>query len=100
MLCALEELMSASQEDFAGDLIPLAQTTELGQLGHPQIEIDKQWLAYMNQGMTIKDITKAVGCALRTVHQCLLQYGLAQASGWYLFQAVAPYWPNTVSNQK
>ena len=78
MLHTLEELTLASQDDFAGDPIPLAQTMESGQPGHPQIEIDEQWLAYVNQGMTTKDIVKAVGCALRTVCQCLLQYGLAE----------------------
>ena len=67
MLRALEQSTSALQDDFAGELIPLAQTTESGQPGRPQIEIDAQWLAYVNQGMTTKDIAKAVGCAPRTV---------------------------------
>ena len=78
MLCALEQSTSALQDDFAGELIPLAQMTESGQPGHPRIEIDVQWLAYVNQGMTTKDIAKAVGCAPRTVRRCLLQYGLSK----------------------
>ena len=78
MLHTLEQSTSALQDDFAGELIPLAQTTESGQPGHPRIEIDAQWLAYVNQGMTTKDIDKAVGCAPRTVRRCLLQYGLSE----------------------
>jgi hypothetical protein len=78
MLHALEESTSASQDDFAGDLVPLAQKTESGLPGHPRIKIDEQWLAYANQGMTTKDIATAVGCAPRTVWRRLLQYGLAE----------------------
>ena len=78
MLRALEQSTSASQDDFAGEPIPLAQTTESGQPGRPRIEIDAQWLAYANQGMTTKDIAKAVGCAPRTVRRRLLQYGLSE----------------------
>jgi hypothetical protein len=78
MLHALEESTSASQDDFAGDPIPLAQTTESGLPGQPRINIDQQWLAYASQGMTTKDIAKAVGCAPRTVRRRLLQYGLTE----------------------
>jgi hypothetical protein len=67
MLHALEESTLASQDDFAVDPIPLAQMTESGLLGRPRINIDQQWLAYASQGVTTKDIAKAVGCAPRTV---------------------------------
>ena len=78
MLRALEESASASQDDLTGDPIPLALTTGCGQPGRPRIQIDKQWLAYANQGMTTKDIAKAVGCAPRTVRRYLILYGLSE----------------------
>jgi hypothetical protein len=78
MLRALEESASASQDDFTGDPIPLAKTVRSGQPGRPRIEIDEQWLAYANQGMTTKDIANAIGCAPRTVRRRLLQYGLSE----------------------
>ena len=78
MLRALEGLASASQDDLTGDPIPLALTTGCGQPGRPRIQIDKQWLAYANQGMTTKDIAKAVGCAPRTVRRYLILYGLSE----------------------
>jgi hypothetical protein len=78
MLDVLEAAVAAAHDNLLRDPIPVSQRQGSGQTGRPRIEIDVNWLAYANQGLTLIDIGKEVGCSSRTVRRRLLEHNLAK----------------------
>ena len=89
MLSSLDAAVTRASDDLVGDPIPLANK-ERWQQGRSRIEIDKTWLAFASQGMTLKDIADKVGCHPRTVRRRLLDHHLAEPAPPVIQNMVCP----------
>lgn len=90
MLASLNAAVARAWDDMAGDPIPLAQREARVGAGPARLHIDKNWLAYASQGMTLKDIANVLGCSARTVRRRLIEYQLAEPAPPVIREVVRP----------
>lgn len=90
MAACINGAITASADDMAANPIPLAQLEERRRPGRPRINIDKNWLSYASQGLTLKDIGEQVHCSARTVRRRLLDYDLAEPAPPVIQEVVRP----------
>ncbi|KAF8345454.1 hypothetical protein F5887DRAFT_1192174 [Amanita rubescens] len=72
-----------------GDPIPLAQLDQTGP-GRPRIDIDKNWLSYASQRITLQNTGELLHCSARTVRRRLLDYHLAEPAPPVIQEVVQP----------
>ncbi len=90
MAAYLNTAITATLDDMVGDAIPLAHQEPRRRPGRPRVIIDKNWLSFASQGITLKDIGEMVQCSARTVRRRLLEYGLAEPAPPVIQNVVQP----------
>ena len=90
MTACINGAITASADDVVGAPILLAQLGERGRPGRPRFDIDKNWLSYASQGITLKDIGEQLHCSARTVWRRLLDYHLAEPAPPVIQEVIQP----------
>ena len=90
MAAYLNVAITTAQDDMVGDPMPLTQVEDQKRPGRPRVNIDRNWLSYASQGLTLKDIGEQVNCSARTVRRRLLEYQLAEAAPPVIQEVVQP----------
>jgi hypothetical protein len=90
MAAYLNTAITAALDDMVGDALPLVHQEPRRHPGRPRVNIDKNWLSYASQGITLKDIGELVQCSARTVRRRLLEYGLAEPAPPVIQEVVQP----------
>ena len=86
----LNAAITTAVDDTIGDPIPLTRLEERGGPGRRRIGIDRNWLSYAIQGITLKDIGKELNCSARTVRRRLLEYRLAEPAPPVIQEVIQP----------